>query len=93
VFFSAIVRIFPGYGALNATRPVVAVHLKNVRNRLSPARHFRLRPPKCRRHARVHFDAVGHVVIAPAGAKSPDPGNATACMSSPMISWVIAREP
>lgn len=31
---------------LKATRPAADLHVKNLRNRLSPARNFRLRPPR-----------------------------------------------
>ena len=46
LYFSAIVRILPGYGALNATRPAAPAQRKKVRKRLSPARSFRVRPPR-----------------------------------------------
>src|SRR5204863_922458 len=85
--------IFPGNGPLNATRADGTFDLKKVRNRLSPAKSFRFRPPSrppCMR-ASIAMPSVMNV-IAPASARTSSPVPSvimTACMSSPTISWVI----
>ena len=82
--------ILPGYGPLNATRADGTLLLKKVRKRLSPARNFRLRPPRRPPSIRASISIPSVMnVIAPASARTSSPAPSvmmTACMSSPTIS-------